>query len=126
MTNSNGSDRLDRIEAAIERTQRQIGEGFQRTQQQIEGLSQRIDSNAKAIEALSANIAANRTDIATTRASVDGLVQTITEYSARTEERLNRLDDAIRGINTTNQNLEHILEQLLRNQNGGNGGQPRA
>lgn len=84
MTNSNGSDRLDRIAAAIERTQRQIDEGFQRTQQQIEGLSQSIDSNAKAIEALSANIAANRTDIATTRASADGLVQTITKYSART------------------------------------------
>lgn len=114
MTNSN--DRLDRIEEAIERTQ-----------QQIEGLSQRIDSNAKAIEALTANIATNREDIAATRASVDGLVQIITEFSTRTEARLNKLDDAVTGINTTNQNLERILEQLLhRDRNGGKGDQPRA
>lgn len=103
----NSSNRLDRIEAAIERTQLQIDVGFQRTQQQI-------DSNARAIEALSADraanrsdIAANRSDIAATRASVDGLVQTIAEFSIRSEARLNRLDDVVVG-------LERILEQLLR------------
>lgn len=105
MTNSN--DRLERIEAAIERTQRQICEGFQKTQQQIEGLSQRIDSNAKAIEALSAESATQRADITATRASVDGLVQTIAEFSIRSEVRLNRLDDAVIGI-------EGILERLTR------------
>lgn len=97
---TNGSnDRLKRIEAAIERTQRQLDEGFQKTQRQI-------DSNARVIEALSA-------DIATTRASVDGLVQIIAEFSARSEVRLNRLDDAVVGI-------ERILQELTRRNRNGN------
>lgn len=73
-------------------------------------------SNAKAIEALSTDVAANRADIATTRASVDGLVQTIAEFSIRSEARLNRLDDAVVGI-------ERILEQLTRRDRNGNGDQ---
>lgn len=81
-------------------------EGFQRTQRQI-------DSNARVIEALSADIAANRADIATTRASVDGLVQIIAEFSARSEVRLNRLDDAVVGI-------ERILQELTRRNRNGN------
>ena len=87
-------------------SQRQVDAGFQRTQQQI-------DSNARAIAALSADIAANRADIAATRASVDGLVQTIAEFSVRSEARLNRLDDAVVGI-------ERILQELLRRDQNGN------
>lgn len=94
MTNS--SDRLDQIEALLQET------------------IQVTRSNAKAIEANSTAIAANRVATETTRASVDGLVQTIAEFSIRTEARLNKLDEAITGINTTNQNLERILEQLTR------------
>lgn len=94
---TNGSnDRLDQIERLIQET------------------IQITRSNAKAIEALSgdvadqrADIAAQRADIATTRASIDGLVQIITEFSVRSEARLNRLDDAVIGI-------ERILEQLTR------------
>ncbi len=89
-------------------------------------------SNAKAIEANSTAIAANSAAIAvtreaseTTRASVDGLVQTITEFSIRTEARLNKLDEAITDIKTTNQNLERILEQLTRHERNGNGDQPQ-
>lgn len=80
-------------------------------------------SNAKAIEANSSAIAANREATETTRASVDGLVQTITEFSIRTEARLNRLDDAITDIKTTNQNLERILERLTHRERNGNGDQ---
>lgn len=96
MTSSN--DRLDRIETLVA-------------------------SNAKAIEALTSNIATNTADIASTRASVDGLVQTITEFSIRTEARLNKLDESIEEIKTTNQNLERILERLTRGDgNGRHGG----
>lgn len=110
MTNSN--DRLARIETLIER------------------ISQRVDSNAKAIEANSTAIAANREAQEITRASVDGLVQTIAEFSARSEARLNKLDDAIAGINdaitginATNEQLGRILEQLVRRDRNGNGDQ---
>ena len=106
MTNSN--DRLDQMEALLAET------------------IQVTRSNARAIEALSADIAANRADIAanradiaTTRASVDGLVQTIAEFSIRSEARLNRLDDAVIGI-------ERILAQLLRRNQNGNGDQPQS
>ena len=92
MTNSN--DRLDQIERLIQET------------------AQITRSNAKAIEALSGDVAAQRADIATTRASVDGLVQIITEFSVRSEARLNRLDDAVIGI-------ERILERLLRQDDSG-------
>lgn len=87
---TNGSnDRLDQIERLIQET------------------IQITRSNAKAIEALSGDVAAQRADIATTRASVDGLVQIIAEFSVRSEARLSRLDDAVVGI-------ERILERLVR------------
>ena len=97
MTNSN--ERLDQMETVL-------------TAIQV------TRSNARAIEALSAD-AANRADIATTRASVDGLVQTIAEFSIRSEARLNRLDDAVIGI-------ERILAQLLRRNQNGNSDQPQS
>lgn len=105
MTNDSSNDRLNRIERLVE-------------------------SNAKSIQALSNTVTANtestNTAIAATQASIDGLVQTIAEFSVRNEARLNGLDNAVTGINaaiagitTTNQRLEHILEQLLRrDQNG--------
>lgn len=95
MTNGN-NDRFSQIEALLQET------------------IQVTRSNAKAIEANSAAIVASRVATETTRASVDGLVQTITEFSIRTEARLNKLDEAITGINNTNQKLERILEQLTR------------
>lgn len=99
MTNSN--DRIDQMEVLLTET------------------IQVTRSNARAIEALSAEVAANRADIAATRASVDGLVQTIAEFSIRSEARLNRLEDAVIGI-------ERILEQLLRRNQNGNGEQPQS
>lgn len=93
MTNS--GDRLDRIEKLVEET------------------TQITRSNAKAIEALSGDVAAQRADIAATRASIDGLVQIIAEFSVRSEARLNRLDDAVIGI-------ERILERLTRREGNGN------
>jgi septal ring factor EnvC (AmiA/AmiB activator) len=105
MTNSN--DRLDRIEELIQET------------------NQITRSNAKAIEALSAEVAESRASIgsltravATTQASVDGLVQTIAEFSIRSEARLNRLDDAVIGI-------ERILQQVILRDGNGNGDQPQ-
>jgi uncharacterized coiled-coil protein SlyX len=92
--NNNTPDRLDRIEALVE-------------------------SNARAIESLSDDIAANRSDIAATRASIDGLVKTIAEFSIRSEMRLNKLDDAILEIRNTNQNLEQILNYLVRRDSNG-------
>ena len=94
MTDSN--NRLDRMESLLQET------------------IQITRSNAKSIESLSAETAANRLDIATTRASVDGLVQIITEFSTRSEVRLNKLDDAIAGINATNERLELILRRLVQ------------
>ena len=90
-----------------------------RLEELLEETIQVTRSNAKAIEALSADVAASRADIAAnrdaiaaTRASVDGLVQVIAEFSARSEARLNRLDEAVIGI-------ERILERLVRDQDGG-------
>lgn len=93
MTNS--PDRLDRIEKLVEET------------------TQITRSNAKAIEALSGDVAAQRADIAATRASIDALVQIIAEFSVRSEARLNRLDDAVIGI-------ERILERLTNRDGNGN------
>lgn len=73
-----------------------------------------IESNAKAIEALTSDVAANRADIATTNASINSLVETITEFSIRSEARLNQLDEAILEIRNTNQRLENILERLTQ------------
>ncbi len=103
MTNSS-SDRLDQILEAIAQQQ-------QLNARSIELLGQRVDSNAKAIEANSSGIAANITAIAATHASVDGLVQTITEFSIRSQARLNRLEDAVVAI-------ERILERLTDQGNG--------
>lgn len=114
MTSS--SNRLDKLEQLLEtvaQRQNQISQQQQINIRVIELLGQRVDSNAKAIEALTSSIASNRIDIAATRDSVDGLVQTIAEFSARSEARLNRLEDAVVGI-------ERILEQLTRR----NGDQP--
>ena len=83
--------------------------------QRLDRLATIVESNARAIEAISNDVAVNRADIASTRASVDALVQTITELSIRTEERirsnearLDRLDDAVIGI-------ERLLQELLHN-----------
>lgn len=76
--------------------------------QRLDRLAAIVESNARAVEAISNDRAASRADMATTRASVDALVQTITEFSIRTEARLNRLDDAVLGI-------ERLLQELLRN-----------
>lgn len=123
MTNSN--DRIDQMEVLLTET------------------IQVTRSNARAIEALSAEVAANRADIAATRASVDGLVQTMAEFSIRSEARLNRLEDAVIGIEQTMAEfsirsearlnrlddavigIERILEQLLRRNQNGNGDQPQ-
>ena len=76
--------------------------------ERLDRLATIVESNARAIEAISADIAASRTDINTTRASVNALVQTITEFSIRTEERLNRLDEVAVGI-------ERLLQELMHN-----------
>ena len=76
--------------------------------ERLDRLATIVESNARAIEAISADIAASRTDINTTRASVNALVQTITEFSIRTEERLNRLDEVAVGI-------ERLLQGLMHN-----------
>lgn len=74
----------------------------------LDRLATIVESNARAIEAISNDTATSRSDMATTRASVDALVQTITEFSIRTEARLNRLDDAVVGI-------ERLLQELISN-----------
>lgn len=83
--------------------------------QRLDRLATIVESNARAIEAISNDVAVNRADIASTRASVDALVQTMTELSIKTEERirsnearLDRLDDAVIGI-------EQLLQELLHN-----------
>ncbi len=93
----NQPNRLDQIEALVRET------------------VQLIRSNAEAIAANSSAIAANRLANEVTKASVDGLVQTIAEFSARSEARLNRLDDVVADIRATNQRLEQILEHLTQN-----------
>lgn len=82
--------------------------------QRLDRLAAIVESNARAIEAISNDVAANRADIASTRASVDALAQTIIEFTIRTETRINsnearldRLDDAVIGI-------ERLLQELLR------------
>lgn len=67
---TNQSDRLDRLETIVE-------------------------LNSRAIQALTSAIADTNSSIAATRTSVDGLAQVIAEYSARTEARLNSLDELI-------------------------------
>ena len=55
--------------------------------------------------------------VATTRASVDGLVQTIAEASARSEARLSRLEDNEARLNRLEDavvGIEQILERLTR------------
>jgi len=90
MTNPSGnSDRLDRIERLLET------------------VGQRVDSNSRSIEALTSSISYMREDIATTNRKVDALVETITLFSVRSEARLNRLEDAVIGI-------ERILAELVR------------
>lgn len=83
--------------------------------ERLDRLAAIVESNARAIEAISTDIAASRTDITVTRASVDALVQTVTEFSIRcearlnsNEARLNRLDDAVVGI-------ERLLQEVIRN-----------
>lgn len=94
MTSSN--DRLNQIEVLLAAT------------------VQITRSNAMAIASNSAAIAEVRNATETTRASVDGLMQTITEFSIKTSARLNKLDETIAEIKATNQNLERILVQLVR------------
>lgn len=83
--------------------------------ERLDRLAAIVESNARAIEAISDDRAASRADMVTTSASVDALAQTITEFSIRTEVRINsnearldRLDDAVIGI-------ERLLQELLRN-----------
>lgn len=79
--------------------------------ERIDKIENLIESNARAIQALSDNIT---TSAEITQSSINGLVQIVTEFSIRTESRLNKLDEAIVAISTTNQNLERLLEQLIR------------
>lgn len=109
----NNFNQIEQLLETIAQRQNQISQQQQINTRVIELLGQRVDSNAKAIEALTSSIASNKADIAATRASVDGLVQVIAEFSARSEVRLNRLDDAVVGI-------ERILEQLTRRDGNGN------
>lgn len=83
--------------------------------QRLDRLAALVESNARAIEAISDDRAASRVNMATTKASIDALVQTILEFSIRTEARINsneaqidRLDEAVNGI-------ERLLQELIRN-----------
>lgn len=83
--------------------------------QRLDRLAALVESNARAIEAISNDRAASRVDMARSQASIDALVQTITEFSIRTEARINsneaqinRLDEAVNGI-------ERLLQELIRN-----------
>lgn len=103
MTNS--SDRLDRIEVLIE------------------ALAYRVDSNARAIEANSNQIAeVDRTlsEVAgRTLRAVDELRETVEEDRVNFQERLAQTETAIAGINAT----LAVLQQMLRGRNG-DGPQP--
>lgn len=110
VTNSN--DRLDRIEAAVERTQRQIAEGFQRTQQQI-------DSNARAIQANTESINVLAEAAGRTLRAVDELREIVEEDRVNFREHLERTDTAIAGINAT----LAVLQQMMRRSS--NGEQPQ-
>lgn len=83
--------------------------------QRLDRLAALVESNARAIEAISDDRAAIRADMARSQASIDALVQTILEFSIRTEarinsneQRLNRLDEAVGSI-------ERLLQELIRN-----------
>lgn len=83
--------------------------------QRLDRLAALVESNARAIEAISDDRAASRADMARSQASVDALVQTILEFSIRTEARINsneqrldRLDEAVNGI-------ERLLQELISN-----------
>jgi chromosome segregation ATPase len=123
VTNSN--DRLDRIEIAVERTQRQINEGFQRTQQQI-------DSNARAFQANSESITVVAEAAGRTLRAVDELRERVEEDRVNFREFVERADTAIAGINatlaavnTSIANQGRILDYLLLHRNGnGDGPQP--
>jgi septal ring factor EnvC (AmiA/AmiB activator) len=66
----NQPDRLDRLEAIVE-------------------------SNSRAIQSIASALTDTNQMLAATRASIDGLAQSIAEYSVRNEARLNRLDELI-------------------------------
>lgn len=104
MTNSS-NDRLDRLEALQQRTQQQI------------------DSNSLAIAANSTAIAEVRNTLSEavgrTLRGIELLREAQEEDRVNVQERLERMDTSIAGINAT----LAILQQMLRDQNG-NGNQP--
>ncbi len=73
-----------------------------------------IAGNAKAIASNTNAISELRAGLAETKASIDGLVQTIAEYSIRTEARLNILDENVTAIRETNEKLEQLINYLVR------------
>ena len=93
---TNNSDRLDRIERLIE------------------AIGQRVDSNSKAISANSAGIAEVRNTLSEaagrTLRAVDELREVV-EDRVNVQERLERTDTAIAGINATLAILRSLFDR---------------
>jgi len=112
MTNSSG-DRLDRIERILEA----VAQQQQINTRTVELLGQRIDSNAKAIEANSNRIAdVDRTlaeAVGRALAGIEALTERAEEDRVNFREYVGRTDTAIAGINAT----LAVLQQLIRDRN---------
>lgn len=120
MTNgSNGRlDRIERILEGVATRQEAISQQQEINTRTIEFLGQRIDSEAKAIEANSNRIAdVDRTlaeAIGRALAGIEALTERAEEDRVNFLEHVERSDTAIAGINAT----LAVLQQLMRDRNG--------
>ena len=108
MTNNNSEDRLDRIEGLLEVTVQGLAETRRLT-----------ESNSRAIESNTRNIAETRAAIAETKKIVDSnsrTIQAMLEARAseqlRHEERMRRLEETINNQLTLQQRLTRLQEGL--------------
>ncbi len=100
----------------------------------IQALGRRIAELAESIEQTNQSVEQTRQSIEQTNQNVNGLIQTISEFSIRSEARINALDSIVQRLDATNDTstilrrlssieskVDHLLERGHRN-----GDQPRA